>query len=220
MTITNVISPDAPTTVTEQSSVDDFNAQNKAMENQKLQDKYKAEMTAFDLQMQALLSAQESKKRDVPIGEYVITVQSECDYKIDLQPPTLGTFERDCYSAEAKADVTAQMIVNSAPSNPPSLESIKGAITNCELALSTERSITIKNLCYEEGLVANFKAILDEYDDDMAASGLTKRVDNADGSVTYSSGVLTSEKIDLQTHTATAVDKSGLIGTDAGAIPN
>ena len=219
MIMTNVISKGSETH-TEQKVVDDLNVAQKEVENQILLDKYNDEMSDFDRDMQALLSAHEAKTKDVPIGPYMIKVQTECEYDIDIKPPTLGTFERDCYSAEAKADVTAQMIINSSPSNPPSIESIKGAIANCELALSTERSITVRNLCYEEGLVANFTAILDEYDDEMASSGLVHRKDNENGSVTYSTGVLTSEKIDLQTHTAKMIDRSDLEGTDAGTAPN
>jgi hypothetical protein len=206
--------------VTEKSITDAMNQRDVQLKQADVKNTYNAEYDAFMTQMQTLLSNQEKNTKEVTVGEYQIVVQTDCDYKIDLQPPTLGTFERDCFTAESKAEVTAKMIVNSSPSNPPSLESIQNAFTNCELQLSTERSITVRDLCYEEGLTSNFSAILQEYDDEMAKSGLVNKTHNDDGSVTYTSDRHYSDKIDLQSHNAVQTTVQSMIGTDAGAIPN
>ena len=201
-------------TVTESGTVNYFNQREKQERNDDLKEKYDSEYEAFMGKLSELVGQQNSNHKEVKVGEYTINYQTECTVNIDFKPPVLGSFEKDCYSAEAKAAATAKMIVDSAPSNPPSLSVIQEAVTNCELELKVKKSFSITNLCYEDGFVSNFKDILAEYNDQLTAAGFTESpIYSEDGqTVTFNSDEVHT-KINLENHEAVTSTITPLIGT-------
>lgn len=203
-------------TVTESGAANYFNQRERQEQNADLQAEYDRKYNEFMGKLSQLVGQQNSNHKEVQVGEYTINYQTECSINIDLKPPTLGKFEKDCYSAEAKAGATAKMIVDSAPNNPPSIEAIQSAVVNCELELKVKKSFSITNLCYEEGFVSNFKDIVSEYQGQLSDAGFSQSpVYSKDGNtVTFNSDEVHT-KINLENHVAETNTITPLIGQEA-----
>ena len=200
-----IIAQDSPA-ATESSAVDALNAANNARVNSDLKQKYNEEYDQFTQDLNAIIERQNNNNKVKEVGDYKITVQTDCDYKIDLKPPVLTKFEKECYSAKSTAEATADMIVNTAPQNPPSFASVKGALTNCKLEVSVSKSFSIYNNCWADEFASEYKAIMDGYAGRMSQAGFVNRTDNDDGSVTFSSNELTRTVNLEDEHTAVEAD--------------
>ena len=194
-----------PEPVTESSVVDDLNQIRKDIENDKLQAEYDSEYEKFQDELSDLINTHNNNTKTTKVGDYQIIVQTDCSFDMDIKPPVLTPFEKDCYSAKAAADASAEMIINTAPNNPPSIEFVQSAVTDCKMTLSVSKSFTIHNLCYVEEFAAEYKAILDDYQSKLHAAGFTTRKDNDDGSTTFSSDTV-HKSIDLEKHLGQNID--------------
>ena len=159
----------------------------------------------FQDELSDLINTHNNNTKTTKVGDYQIIVQTDCSFDMDIKPPVLTPFEKDCYSAKAAADASAEMIINTAPNNPPSIEFVQSAVTDCKMTLSVSKSFTIHNLCYVEEFAAEYKAILDDYQSKLHAAGFTTRKDNDDGSTTFSSDTV-HKSIDLEKHLGQNID--------------
>ena len=189
---------------------------------QAIDDEYKTqydnEMTAYQNDLQNLLDTHIQNVKTTEVGDYSITIQTECKYDVDIKPPTRNRFEADCYSAKASAQSTADLVMNAAPTHPPTLDAVRSAVTNCSLELSVVRSFTVHNKCWTEALAAEYKQIYEEFEASMNAKGYTGVLDEETGNVQYTSNV-SRMKVDLENHTAEVIETpSPVIGRDAGAL--
>lgn len=206
---------------TESGAVAELNQAYKNAKNQEEQERYDAAYDAFEAELRAIVERQNNSDNQKvhTVGQYSVTVQTNCEVEVNPMPPILTPFEKDCYSAKSSAEATADMIINTAPENPPSLAAVVGAVTNCELTVSVNKSFSIYNNCWTDQFSAEYGSIMAGFAADMAAKGYTKDPVSEDGTTTFSTETL-SRTVNLNPdHVAQTNDYDGLDQTNAGALP-
>ena len=205
---------------TESSAVAHLNNALSTQKNTEEQARYDAAYDAFEAELRAIVDTQNTNTKVHTVGQYNVTVQTNCEPYVEPVPPVMTPFEKECFSAKSSAEATADMIINTAPQNPPSLAAVVGAVTNCELEVSVNKSFSIYNNCWTDQFSSEYGSIMDGYAATMASHGYVNRLNNAeDGSVTFSTNTI-SHKVNLDPeHNANLQDNNTLDGSDAGALP-
>ena len=215
--LTTMISAQEGEKATESFVQDSLRAGAQAIDDQ-YKTQYDNDMIAYENRLRDLIEDHVKSVRQTEVGAYTITVQTDCEFDMDIKPPTQTRFEADCYSAKASAQSTADLVMNAAPTHPPTLDAVRSAVTNCSLELSVVRSFTVHNKCWTEALAAEYKQIYEEFEASMNAKGYTGVLDEETGNVQYTSNV-SRMKVDLENHTAEVIETpSPVIGRDAGAL--
>ena len=142
--------------------------------NQKVQteaeEQYSEDLANFQLEMEQQLQFQTQQTKEVQTGQYQITIQQHCNMLYDKPPERPSLLEKDCFSAKTMAEATANLIMNAAPSHPPTLQAVRNITTDCELRLGWVERVSVFRECYSEGLSSEYREILDAAHESFGAS--------------------------------------------------
>ena len=132
---------------------------------QKLKDEYNQEMADFTQSVEDAVNDHTSLTKVVKVGQFSITVQTECALDLsEIEIPEKPTLmEKECFTAIAKANSTAELIIQATPEYPPKPSAIVNVMNNCELEVSWSKSFSIFPQCWEGAMPEQYQAIYNKY---------------------------------------------------------
>ena len=159
---------------------------------------YEKDMDVFVNEFRKKIETQTSKTKQINTGVFSLIIQEDCSFLDEIPPEKPSIIEKDCFTGQIMAQATANLIIQTAPTNPPNIEILIGAVSSCKLELEWSQTFSVLNECYKDNLREEYLKILQDSYESIENFGFTK---NEDG--TFQRGGETSLMLDQQTSQVT-----------------